>query len=64
MTVFGPVMYDRSYPDKLLSGKAYACRWLAHDSSNEIRTFINWISRKITATTLMLFPRINALHKI
>lgn len=39
MTVFGPVMYDHSYPDKLQSGKAYACRWLAHDSSNEIRTF-------------------------
>ncbi len=40
MTVFGPVMYDKNYPDKLNSGKAYACRWKAHDASNELLTFI------------------------
>lgn len=39
MTVFGPVMYDHAYPDKSKTGKAYACRWLAHDSSLELRTF-------------------------
>lgn len=39
MTVFGPVMYDQHYDNKLKNGKAYACRWKAHDSSNELRTF-------------------------
>jgi penicillin amidase len=39
MTVWGPVMYDRNYPDKLHTNKAYACRWKAHDASNELRTF-------------------------
>jgi len=39
MTVFGPVMYDRFYDNKLHNGKAYACRWKAHDGSNELRTF-------------------------
>lgn len=41
MTIFGPVMYDKNYPDKLNSGKAYACRWKAHDASNELLTFLN-----------------------
>ena len=40
MTVFGPVMYDKNYPDKLHTDKAYACRWKAHDGSNELRTFV------------------------
>lgn len=39
MTVWGPVMYDASYPDPLNSGKAYACKWKAHEPSNELRTF-------------------------
>lgn len=39
ITLFGPVMYDHSYPDKLNSGKYYACRWKAHEKSNELRTF-------------------------
>jgi len=39
MTVWGPVMYDKNYPDKLHTNKAYACRWKAHDASNELRTF-------------------------
>jgi penicillin amidase len=34
-TVFGPVMFDKSFPDTLASGKAIACRWTAHDPSNE-----------------------------
>ena len=40
MTVFGPVMYDRSYENELKDGKYYACRWKAHDASNELLTFI------------------------
>lgn len=39
MTVWGPVMYDASYPDPLKSGKAYACKWMAHEPSNELKTF-------------------------
>lgn len=39
ITVQGLVMYDNNYPDKLNSGKAFACRWKAHDASNELRTF-------------------------
>lgn len=39
MTVWGPVMYDASYPDPLTSGKAYACKWMAHEPSNELKTF-------------------------
>ncbi|HEX6914598.1 MAG TPA: penicillin acylase family protein [Chitinophagaceae bacterium] len=40
MTVFGPVMFDRHYDNKLKDGKYYACRWKAHDPSNELITFI------------------------
>jgi len=32
---FGPVMYDRSFSDELSKGKAIACRWAAHDPSND-----------------------------
>jgi penicillin amidase len=32
---FGPVMYDRSFSNALSRGKAIACRWVAHDASNE-----------------------------
>lgn len=32
---FGPVMYDKSFSNELSQGKAIACRWVAHDSSNE-----------------------------
>jgi penicillin amidase len=40
MTVWGPVMYDKNYPNKLQNDKAYACRWKAHDGSNELLTFL------------------------
>lgn len=40
ITVWGPVMFDSHYPDMLQTGKAWACRWKAHDASNELRTFI------------------------
>ena len=39
MTVFGPVMYDPSYPNKFKDDKYYAVRWKAHDASNELLTF-------------------------
>lgn len=36
-TVFGPVMYDRSFQDRLKQNKAYALRWIAHFPSNPMR---------------------------
>ena len=39
MTVFGPIIYDHSFPNKLNNHKYYALRWKAHDASNEILTF-------------------------
>lgn len=39
LTVFGPVMFDKNYPNKLNDGKSYAVRWKAHDPSNEALTF-------------------------
>jgi len=38
-TVFGPVMYDKSFSTKLAPDKAIAVRWSAHDPSNEGATF-------------------------
>jgi penicillin amidase len=38
-THFGPVMYEPTFPDKTSTGKYLACRWKAHDKSNELRTF-------------------------
>ena len=38
-TLFGPVMFDKSFADSLAPGKAIACRWSAHDASNEGFTF-------------------------
>ena len=36
-TVFGPVVYDESFPGKAGDGKAYALRWVAHDSANILK---------------------------
>ena len=38
-SVFGPVMFDKSFVDSLSPDKAIACRWAAHDPSNEGLTF-------------------------
>lgn len=39
-TLFGPVMYDKTYSGKRNTGnKNYAVRWTAHDKSNELRLF-------------------------
>jgi len=40
MTIFGPVMFEKRYADKLKSNKAYAVRWKAHDASNELVMFV------------------------
>jgi penicillin amidase len=39
MTVFGPVMYDKSYVSDSANPLNIAVRWKAHDGSNELRTF-------------------------
>ena len=40
-TVFGPVMYDKSFGGKRVENKKYyAVRWSANDPSNELLTFI------------------------
>jgi penicillin amidase len=39
-TVFGPVMYDKSFSgNKKTNNKYYAVRWKAHDASNELLIF-------------------------
>lgn len=38
-TIFGPVLYDKSFSSKLAPNKAIAVRWSAHDPSNEGMTF-------------------------
>jgi penicillin amidase len=40
-TVFGPVMYDASFQDKLKQNKAYALSWIAHYPSNPMRMWYN-----------------------
>ncbi len=36
-TVFGPVIYDESFQDKLKQNRAYALRWAGHNPSNALR---------------------------
>ncbi len=39
-TLFGPVMYDKSFTDSAkTNNKYYALRWTAHDPSNELKIF-------------------------
>ncbi len=38
-TVFGPVMYDKSFTGGRTNGKNYAVRWKAHDPSDDLRAF-------------------------
>lgn len=38
-TVFGPVMFDNTFPEKIAGQQFLAMRWKALDSSNELRTF-------------------------
>ena len=39
VTLLGPVMYDKNYPNLLKNGKYYAIRWIAQDESNELLAF-------------------------
>jgi penicillin G amidase len=39
-TVWGPVIYDHTFPDTTAHGHYIAMRWKALDPSNEIRTFL------------------------
>ncbi|MFN5438799.1 MAG: penicillin acylase family protein [Bacteroidota bacterium] len=39
-TLFGPVMYDKSYNNDLTAEKAYALRWVAHDTSNILKMWL------------------------
>ncbi len=38
-TMFGPVMYDDDFSEKTTENKNFAVRWVAHDPSNEGKTF-------------------------
>ena len=38
-TVFGPVIYDESFPSSAKPGATLALRWKAHDPSNELLTW-------------------------
>jgi len=38
-TVFGPVMYDKSFTGGRTNGKNYAVRWKAHDPSDDLKAF-------------------------
>ncbi|MEY3433137.1 MAG: hypothetical protein RL131_1073 [Bacteroidota bacterium] len=39
-TIFGPVTYDQSFENKLDDQKAYALRWVAHDTSNILKMWL------------------------
>ncbi|MEN9686565.1 MAG: hypothetical protein RLZZ28_2351 [Bacteroidota bacterium] len=39
ITVFGPVMYDRSYKNISTEGKYLALKWTAHQAGNGLQTF-------------------------
>jgi penicillin amidase len=39
-TVFGPVTYDHSFKTSLSNEKAYALRWVAHDTSNILKMWM------------------------
>jgi penicillin amidase len=39
-TVFGPVTYDKSFKNELTNEKAYALRWVAHDTSNILKMWL------------------------
>lgn len=39
-TVFGPVTYDKSFKTDLTAEKAYALKWVAHDTSNILKMWL------------------------
>jgi len=64
MTVLGPVMYDRTYPNILGNGKYYALRWKAHDASNELLTFNKLNHAKNYVDYIKAIPLINVRDRI
>ena len=46
MTIWGPIMYDPHYPDKLHTGKYYACHWQAHEESQELFSILKLVRAK------------------
>lgn len=46
ITVWGPVMYDPHYPDKLHTNKYYACHWQAHEESDELACILKLVRAK------------------
>lgn len=38
-TVFGPVIFEKSFAGRSRDGRSYAVRWKAHDPSNEMKMF-------------------------
>ncbi len=38
-TVFGPVIYDQTFPDTISNHPVLAVHWAANDSTNELKTF-------------------------
>jgi len=39
-TIFGPVLYDKSFKTDLTKDQAYALRWVSHDSSNILKMWL------------------------
>ena len=39
-TIFGPVIYDKSFKTDLTNEQAYALRWVAHDTSNILKMWL------------------------
>ncbi len=46
ITVWGPVMYDPSYPDKLHTNKYYAVHWQAHEESDDLACILKLVRAK------------------
>ena len=46
ITVWGPVMYDPHYPDKLHTNKYYALHWQAHEESDELSCILKLVHTK------------------
>lgn len=41
MTIWGPVIFDRTYANEMNNNRAYAVRWAAHDPGMEAKTFMD-----------------------
>jgi penicillin amidase len=62
-TAFGPVMFDKSFPDTVLK-KSLAVRWTGHDASNEGMTFYKLNRAKNYDDYVEAIRHIPARHKI